>query len=119
MKRITLSLTLLLCLTLPAQAATVPAQWNYWRLAGTVSDVYLSGNFGAFEVHLTDGNQMRVDCFNNAPALGCDQLDNGDPVIVYGHFQGSLSCRYDGVATDSVANLVYLWNGSFYALITK
>lgn len=117
--RICVIALLALCLAVPGFAATAPAQWNYWRAAGTVSGVYLSGSFGAFEVHLSDGNFMRVDCFNNAPQLGCDDVDSGDQVLVYGHFQGSLSCRYDGIATDSVANLVYLWNGSFYALVTQ
>lgn len=110
-----------------SQGLASPPAWNTATTRGTVTTVYLSGEFGegpfgAFEMRLVDGvTYVRHECGNEAQRLGCAALASGDTVQVRSTLGGQLApfCGpWDGIIDTSTVVLLYRWNGSTWVLLT-
>ena len=56
----------------------------------------------------TGSYDVRYDCGTRATPLACDQVEQGDTVLVSGHQESRLSCHWDGIDNFNVPNVI--WN---------
>ena len=115
MKKATVFLLLALC-AVAASPATFPSYENATRHWGHVTEVYVPGGASwtqAFTLLLPDGNEVRYDCRTEAVAvaLHCNEVARGDSILVSGHADDVLSCRWDGADYVLVPNVIYRCNG--------